>query len=160
VAEKRVRCCQVDPHRVVVRALDPRSGVARIGLAQVAQRRHDYEGALSLLRETIEVDPGTSGPVAYAAIGRLELRRRDFEAAREAFQAALEVEAGEDRLTMSLNGSRAIPFAAVDRDTFQFRRLLVRFRRDDTGQVAALEFSNPVMRRVPFLRRDAGADLR
>ena len=40
----------------------------------------------------IEVDPGSSGPAAYNAIGRLELKKRELEAAREAFQAALEID--------------------------------------------------------------------
>ncbi len=72
--------------------LDPRSGPARLTLARIAGRRHDEATQLGLLREVIEVDPGTSGPAAYNAIGRLRLRKRELEPAREAFRAALEID--------------------------------------------------------------------
>jgi arylsulfatase A-like enzyme/tetratricopeptide (TPR) repeat protein len=72
--------------------LDPRSGSARLGLAQIAQRRRDEVRALALLDEVIEIDPGSSGPAAYVAIGRLKLRKRELEPAREAFRAALEID--------------------------------------------------------------------
>ena len=72
--------------------LDPRSGPARLTLARIAGRRHDEETQLELLHEVIEVDPGTSGPAAYNAIGRLQLKKRELELAREAFQAALEID--------------------------------------------------------------------
>lgn len=72
--------------------LDPRSGAARLGLARIALRRRDEDSALALMKETIEVDPGTSGPAAYHAIGRLHLRRRELDLAREAFQAALAID--------------------------------------------------------------------
>jgi tetratricopeptide (TPR) repeat protein len=72
--------------------LDPRSGPARLGLAQIAQMRRDEVRALALLHEVIEIDPGSSGPAAYAAIGRLKLRKRELEPAREAFRAALEID--------------------------------------------------------------------
>jgi len=72
--------------------IDPRSGPARLGLARIAERRNDEEGALALLHEVIDIDPGSSGPAAYNAIGRLQLRKRDLDAAREAFQAALAID--------------------------------------------------------------------
>jgi arylsulfatase A-like enzyme/Flp pilus assembly protein TadD len=72
--------------------LDPRSGPARLALARIAGRRHDELTQRALLHEVIEVDPGTSGPAAYNAIGRLELKKRALEPAREAFEAALEID--------------------------------------------------------------------
>jgi arylsulfatase A-like enzyme/tetratricopeptide (TPR) repeat protein len=72
--------------------LDPRSGPARLALARIAGRRHDELTQLALLHEVIEVDPGTSGPAAYNAIGRLELKKRELDSAREAFRAALEID--------------------------------------------------------------------
>ena len=66
--------------------------------------------------------------------------------------AVLEVEAEGDHLSMRLNDSPPFRFATVDRDAFQFRRFFVRFRRDEGGKVEALEFSNPVLRRVRFTR--------
>jgi arylsulfatase A-like enzyme/Flp pilus assembly protein TadD len=75
--------------------LDPRSGPARLALARIAGRRHDELTQRALLHEVIEVDPGTSGPAAYNAIGRLELKKRALAPARVAFEAALEI----DRMT-------------------------------------------------------------
>jgi len=72
--------------------LDPQSGQARLALARIAERRHDEATQFELLREVIEVDPGTSGPAAYDAIGQLHLKKRELESAREAFQSALEID--------------------------------------------------------------------
>jgi arylsulfatase A-like enzyme/Tfp pilus assembly protein PilF len=72
--------------------LDPRSGSARLALARIAGRRRDEATQIALLHEVIEIDPGTSGPAAYNAIGRLELKKRELERARVAFQAALEID--------------------------------------------------------------------
>jgi len=72
--------------------LDPRSGPARLALARIAGRRNDEETQLALLHEVIEVDPGTSGPAAFNAIGRLELKKRELDRARVAFHAALEID--------------------------------------------------------------------
>ena len=72
--------------------------------------------------------------------------------------ATLQVEAGEADLTVQLNASPPFRFAAVDRDAFQFRRFLVRFRRDEGGHVVALDFTNPVLRRVPFTRVNDDAE--
>jgi len=77
-------------HRAL--ALDPRSGPARLALARIAGRRHDEGAQIALLNEVIEIDPGTSGPAAYNAIGRLELKKRELDRARAAFEAALEID--------------------------------------------------------------------
>ncbi len=73
--------------------LEPRSGSARLGLARIARRRHNEQEALALLREAIEIDPGSSGPAAHHAIGRLHLDKRELAEARQAFQQALEIDA-------------------------------------------------------------------
>jgi tetratricopeptide (TPR) repeat protein len=86
----RVEEAEESLHRAL--ELEPRSGPARLGLARIAQRRNDEEAALALLHEVIEIDPGSSGPAAYNAIGRLELRKRALEAASEAFLAALAID--------------------------------------------------------------------
>lgn len=43
-------------------------------------------------------------------------------------------------------------FQPIARDTFQFANLIVRFVRDDTGQVVAARYRNPVLRDVRFTR--------
>jgi hypothetical protein len=45
-----------------------------------------------------------------------------------------------------------VEFKPVDRDTFQLGMLTIRFRRDTTGKVVGLDFSNPVLRNIKFTR--------
>jgi hypothetical protein len=45
-----------------------------------------------------------------------------------------------------------VGFTPVDRDTFQLGMVTLRFRRDATGAVVALDFSNPVLRNITFTR--------
>ena len=48
--------------------------------------------------------------------------------------------------------AKRLEFAPVDRDTFQFRRMTVRFVRDQSGKVVALQYGNPVLRNVRLTR--------
>lgn len=66
--------------------------------------------------------------------------------------AELVFEAGSTGLTVRLNDSRPIPLTAVDRDTWQVGRMLMRFERDGDGKVTALHYSNPVFNDVRFER--------
>ena len=61
---------------------------------------------------------------------------------------------GKDGLVMrfELSPDRALEFRPVDRDTFQFSRMTVRFHRDQTGKVVAFDYSNPVVRNIRFTR--------
>jgi CubicO group peptidase (beta-lactamase class C family) len=52
----------------------------------------------------------------------------------------------------SWNESQLFEFVPVDRDTFQFRGMIVRFTRDKAGTVVAMDYSNPVVRNIPFTR--------
>jgi len=106
--------------------LEPRSGPARLGLARIAERRHDDEAALALLHEVIEIDPGSSGPAAYNAIGRMRLRKRELEAAREAFWAAIEI----DRLNGPAYDGLASVLIEEDRsdEAIPFLEVSLRFR--------------------------------
>lgn len=45
-----------------------------------------------------------------------------------------------------------LEFRPVDRDTFQFAGVILRFVRDKAGKVVGLDFSNPVLRKVRFTR--------
>jgi hypothetical protein len=40
----------------------------------------------------------------------------------------------------------------VDRDTFQFRLMTMRFQRDQSGKVVAIDYSNPAVRNIKFTR--------
>ncbi len=48
--------------------------------------------------------------------------------------------------------SRSLELKPVDRDTFQISRVTVRFHRDKSGKVVALDYSNPLIRNVKFTR--------
>ena len=50
------------------------------------------------------------------------------------------------------NPSRSPELKPVDRDTFQISRVTVRFHRDKSGKVVALDYSNPLIRSVKFTR--------
>ena len=52
----------------------------------------------------------------------------------------------------SWNGSPTVNFVPVDRDTFQFRGMIVRFRRDNAGRLVGFDYSNPVVRNITFTR--------
>jgi hypothetical protein len=68
--------------------------------------------------------------------------------------AVFEMTPGKDGLMGQANERPGPPFEfkPVDRDTFQFAGLILRFVRDKTGRVAGLEYSNPLLRNVKFTR--------
>lgn len=69
--------------------------------------------------------------------------------------AVLELTPGRQGLAARLNDARplGLEFRPVDRDTFQFRNVTMRFVRDDAGDIAALDLTSPVFRNVRFTRR-------
>ncbi len=73
-------------------------------------------------------------------------------------RAVLEMVPTKDGLMGRLNDSLAqrFEFKPVDRDTFQRGMLTIRFRRDTTGKVMGLDFSNPVLRNIKFTRLTDG----
>lgn len=48
--------------------------------------------------------------------------------------------------------SRVLPMKPVDRDTFQLAGMFMRFVRDKTGRVVALDYRNPVVSDIKFTR--------
>jgi len=68
------------------------------------------------------------------------------------------IEPQEIGLKMRLEHSpdKALELKPVDPDTFQFSRITVRFCRDETGKVVALEYSNPMLRNIKFTRLGGG----
>ena len=48
--------------------------------------------------------------------------------------------------------SRVLEIKPVDRDTFQIARMFMRFVREKSGKVVALDYSNPLLRNVKFTR--------
>ena len=66
--------------------------------------------------------------------------------------AVLRIEPNGDALVGRLEHSpdKALEFRPVDRDTFQLRRITIRFHRDETGKAEALELSSPSLRNIKF----------
>ena len=77
-------------------------------------------------------------------------------------RAVFQVAPGTDGLMVRLNDSpsQVSELAPVDRDTFQRGRMTVRFLRDKAGKVVALDFSNPVLRKINFTRVSDRASVR
>ena len=69
--------------------------------------------------------------------------------------AVFEMTPGKDGLMGQANDAPGPPlaFKPVDRDTFQFSGLTLRFVRDKAGKVTGLEYSNPLLRKVKFTRQ-------
>jgi CubicO group peptidase (beta-lactamase class C family) len=68
--------------------------------------------------------------------------------------AVFEMTPGKDGLLGRANDAAGEPlaFKPVDRDTFQFAGVILRFTRDKAGKVVGLDFGNPVLRKVKFTR--------
>lgn len=71
-------------------------------------------------------------------------------------RAVFEMSPGDTGLMIRLNGSPPFEFAPVGRDTFQRGMMTLRFRRDRDGKVVALDYSNPVLRKITFTRLSDG----
>ena len=68
--------------------------------------------------------------------------------------AVFEMTPGKDGLLGRANDAPGEPlgFKPVDRDTFQFAGVILRFTRDKAGKIVGLDFSNPLIRNVKFTR--------
>jgi CubicO group peptidase (beta-lactamase class C family) len=68
----------------------------------------------------------------------------------------LEVTPATGGLTVSVswNNAQTLEFRPIDRDAFQLGGMIVRFTRNASGTVAGLEYGNPVVRKVSFVRVD------
>jgi CubicO group peptidase (beta-lactamase class C family) len=55
-------------------------------------------------------------------------------------------------LVARLNDATTVPFPPVARDMFQVGQITLRFRRDESGKVVALDFSNPLLRNIRYAR--------
>lgn len=54
--------------------------------------------------------------------------------------------------TIEHTPSYSLPLKPVDTDTFQLGRMLMRFKRDKSGKIVALDYTNPVIHNIPFTR--------
>lgn len=65
-----------------------------------------------------------------------------------------QIEPKAESLIVRLNHTptKSLEIKPIDTDTFQIGRMFMRFQRDKTGKVTALDYSNPVIRNVKFTR--------
>lgn len=68
--------------------------------------------------------------------------------------SVFQVAAGEGGLVVRLEHApaRSLNLTPVDRDTFQFSLMFLRFQRDPSGKPVAIDYSNPVVRKIKFTR--------
>lgn len=101
------------------------------------------EGETTRYRRAQAYEPTAADLEAFA--GRYE---------SDELRAVLEMAPGRDGLMVRVNDSPGPGFelTPVDRDTFQRGMMTMRFRRDQTGKVVALDFTNPVLRNIRFAR--------
>ncbi len=72
----------------------------------------------------------------------------------EEIGSVFQIVPGTGGLTMRFDRApeKALQFRPVDRDTFQLRRMTVRFHRDGSGHVVSYDLSNPAVRNIKFTR--------
>ena len=101
------------------------------------------EGQTTRYRRTQPYTPTTADLQAFA--GRYENGETS---------GVLEIAPGKGGLMIRFNNvpGPSFDFRPVDRDTFQMGGMFVRFRRDKAGSVVGLDYSNPVVRNVGFIR--------
>ncbi|HKO96797.1 MAG TPA: serine hydrolase domain-containing protein [Pyrinomonadaceae bacterium] len=68
--------------------------------------------------------------------------------------SAFKIVPGNDGLVVHLEGSsgKGSEIRPVHRDTFQVARVILRFVRDKDGKVVGMDYSNPVVRNIRFIR--------
>ncbi len=68
--------------------------------------------------------------------------------------AVFDIAPGNNAVALRLEHipERLLQFRPLLRDTFQFSQMTIRFHRDAAGNVTALDYSNPVLRKVKFVR--------
>jgi len=64
----------------------------------------------------------------------------------------LEPKGNELLVSIDHTPSRTVSFKSVSRDTFQFGRMTLRFKRDKNGKVIAFDYSNPVVSNIKFTK--------
>lgn len=69
-------------------------------------------------------------------------------------KAVFEIAPGKTGLAFRVhwNETQVFDFRPIDIDTFQFGGMIVRFTRDKEGKVTGFDYSNPVVRNIPFTR--------
>jgi hypothetical protein len=87
----------------------------------------------------------TKGDELKAFTGRYE---------SEELKSVMVITEGKDGLELQFEHlkDRKLPLNAVDPDVFQVSRITIKFMRDKAGKIRGLSFSNPVARKMQFIR--------
>jgi CubicO group peptidase (beta-lactamase class C family) len=107
------------------------------------------EGRTTRYRRALPYGPNATELQAFA--GRF---------ANDETRATFGIESGKSGLMVRVNDSQTFEFKPVDRDTFQLGGMILRFRRDKTGKVEGLDYSNPVVRNIEFTPMSDAANRR
>jgi CubicO group peptidase (beta-lactamase class C family) len=101
------------------------------------------EGKITRYRRARPYTPTPSELKAFA--GRYE---------SDEIGTVFQVMAAENGLVIRLEHepAKSLEVKPVDPNTFQIARMIIRFRRDKSGKVVGLEYSNPALRNIPFTR--------
>lgn len=104
--------------------------------------------AKSIYRRITPWDPSSADLKTYA--GRFE---------NDEIGTVFRVGPGKNDLVIALDHAPRsnLRFAPLERDAFQFRRMTIRFTRDQTGNVAGIELRNPLLRCMKFTRTGSAA---
>jgi CubicO group peptidase (beta-lactamase class C family) len=101
------------------------------------------EGTVTRYRRAQPYTPTATDLLAFA--GRYESREIG-----SVFQIA--AAAGGIEVSLGHAPDKKIPFKTVAPDTFQASQIFIHFLRDKQGKVTAFEFTNPLVRNIPFTR--------
>ena len=68
--------------------------------------------------------------------------------------SSFKIDAVQGQLLLSLNHApqRKFPLIPIAQDRFQLSQMFIRFIRDGQGNVVAIDYSNPLLRRLRFIR--------
>jgi hypothetical protein len=71
--------------------------------------------------------------------------------------ATFDVITGEEGVRVRLNDAqRIVPISPAARDVFQVAQMVFRFLRDDADRVVAIDYSDPALRGIRFVRAGGG----
>ena len=101
------------------------------------------EGKITRYRRARSYTPTTQELNAF--VGRYESKE---------IGSVFQIKVEKDGLVVTIehNPDQSLPLKPVDTDAFQVSRILIRFLRDKSGKVVALDYSNPLVRNIKFTK--------
>lgn len=103
------------------------------------------EGALSFMSSD-------EFEIHFRSDDAFELKSMEGEISRYSKAKAMEYDSKGLMVQPESSGPRKFPFKNVNPDTFQMSRMFIRFLRNNKGEVTGLDYRNPGMSRVRFVK--------